>query len=86
MGAPEYSALACAVAEDGGRVLFLKKIAGGREVLELPCVLVEKGMDPVSALKCAVLAQTGIDAQVGGPVVEGGTMPARAKGKNGFPR
>ena len=71
VAAPEYSALACAVIEDGGRVLFLKRVEAGREVLELPCVLVEKGMDPVSALKGAVLAQTGIDAQVGGILLEG---------------
>lgn len=69
--APEYSALACAVVEDGGRVLFLKRVEAGREVLELPCVLVEKGTDPVSALRGAVLAQTGIDAQVGEVLVEG---------------
>ncbi len=68
---PEYSALACAVIEDGGRVLFLKRVGGQRELLELPCVLVERGMDPVSALKGAVLAQMGIDAQVGEVLLEG---------------
>ena len=69
--APEYSALACAVIEDGGRVLFLKRLEKEREVLELPCVLVEKGMNPVSELKGAVLAQAGIDAQVHEPIMEG---------------
>jgi hypothetical protein len=69
--APEYSALACAVIEDGGRVLFLKRKEGEREVLELPCVMVEKGRNPVSELKEAVLAQAGIDAQVHEPFIEG---------------
>lgn len=71
LAAPEYSALACALIEDGGRVLFLKRGEGEREVLELPCVLVEKGRNPVSELKEAVLAQAGIDAQVHEPILEG---------------
>jgi len=41
--APEHAALACAIIEDGGRVLFLKRMEGERELLELPCVLVEEG-------------------------------------------
>ncbi|MDD2655376.1 MAG: hypothetical protein PHQ80_01780 [Candidatus ainarchaeum sp.] len=69
--APEYAALACAIIEDGGRVLFLKRKEKERELLELPCVLVGKGMNPVSELKGAVLAQTGIDAQIGDVVLEG---------------
>ncbi|MFA5412466.1 MAG: hypothetical protein WC350_03935 [Candidatus Micrarchaeia archaeon] len=71
LAAPEYSALACAIVEDGGRMLFLKRVEKEREVLELPCVLVEKGMNPLSELKGAVLTQTGIDAQVHEPIMGG---------------
>ncbi|HNT60631.1 MAG TPA: hypothetical protein PKJ97_01485 [Candidatus Bilamarchaeaceae archaeon] len=83
--APEYSALACAVIEDGGRVLFLKRVDGQRELLEFPCVLVEKGMDPVSGLRAAVLAQAGIDAQVGGIVLEGRHNAGSRKRKKWIP-
>ncbi|MEW5996608.1 MAG: NUDIX hydrolase [Candidatus Micrarchaeota archaeon] len=69
--APEYSALACAIIEDGGRVLFLKRVEGERELLELPCALVEKGRNPVAELKEWMLRKTAIDAQVQEPVMEG---------------
>lgn len=83
--APEYSALACALIEDGGRVLFLKRKEGERELLELPCVLVEKGRNPVFELKEAVLAQTGIDAQVHEPVMEGRHNAGSRKRKKWIP-
>ena len=36
----------------------------GIEAVEMPCVLIGKGENPVAALQAAFHAQTGIDAQV----------------------
>ncbi len=83
--APEYAALACAIVEDGGRVLFLKKVEGERELLELPCVLVEKGRNPVAELKEWVLRRTAIDAQVGEPVMGGKHNAGSRKKKKWIP-
>lgn len=83
--APEYSALACAIIEDGGRVLFLKRREGERELIELPCVLVEKGRDPVAELKGWVLQKTAIDAQVHEPVLEGKHNAGSRKKKKWVP-
>ncbi|VVC01163.1 Uncharacterised protein [uncultured archaeon] len=48
---PEPIALALAMLEDNGRVLFLlRKNQQGVEQLELPCVLIFKGRDPVAEL------------------------------------
>lgn len=59
------SALACGLLEDGGRALFLmRRNAQGIETVELPCVLLHKGDNPVAALKDVFHAQAGIDAQV----------------------
>jgi len=64
--------LACALIEDGGRVLFLvSRSRDGREELSLPSILLKKGEDPVSSLAAAVRAQTGIDAHVQSPVLQG---------------
>ena len=62
---PLPSALACGLLEDNERALFLlRKNVQGVETIELPCVLLQKGDNPVSALSSAFRAQTGIDAQV----------------------
>ncbi|MCK4319891.1 NUDIX hydrolase [Candidatus Micrarchaeota archaeon] len=63
-GTPMVKALACGMLEDNDRVLFLKKIEHGIERLELPCVLVPSGKDPVSLLVSAFKEQTGIDAEL----------------------
>jgi len=63
--APQIAALVCGVLEDNGRVLFLKrKDITGRESIELPCVLIMKGENPVAALTSAFRTRTGIDGQV----------------------
>ena len=59
------SALACGLLEDGERALFLaKKNALGEEMLEIPCMEVMAGENPVAALSAAFRAQTGMDAEV----------------------
>jgi len=83
--APEYAALACAIIEDGGRVLFLKRMEGERELLELPCVLVEKGRNPVAELKEWVMLKTSIDAQVQEPKMEGKFNAGSRKKKKWIP-
>jgi hypothetical protein len=60
------AALACGLLEDGGRVLFLcRKNAIGIETVELPCVILQKGENPVARLTEEFVRQTGIDAHVG---------------------
>lgn len=64
-------ALACGMLEDSGRTLFLKRFdEHGIERLELPCVLVPSGKDPVSLLVAAFKEQTGIDAELCDPLFE----------------
>jgi len=59
------SAIAAGLLEDGQRALFLaRKNALGQELLEIPCVEVMAGDNPVAALCTAFRAQTGIDAEV----------------------
>ena len=59
------SALAAGLLEDGERSLFLvRKNALGEELLEIPCVEVMAGENPVAALVSAFRAQAGIDAEV----------------------
>ncbi len=59
------AALACGLLEDGERALFLaRKNVLGEELLEMPCVEVMAGENPVAALHAAFRAQTGIDAEV----------------------
>lgn len=68
--APEL--LACALIEDSGRFLFLEsKPREGSETIGLPCALVKKGGDPVSALARAIIEQAGIDAHVKEPALRG---------------
>lgn len=83
--APEHAALACAIIEDGGRVLFLKRMEGERELLELPCVLVEKGRNPVAELKEWIILKAGIDAQVQEPRMEGRFNAGSRKKKKWVP-
>jgi len=62
---PLPKALACGMLEDGGRILFLlRKDAQGAERIEMPCILVFSGRDPIAELSAEFRRQTGIDAQV----------------------
>ena len=62
---PAPSALAAGLLEDGERALFLaRRSVLGEEMLEIPCVDVMQGENPVAALSAAFRAQTGIDAEV----------------------
>jgi hypothetical protein len=61
---PEVSALACGLLQDGERALFLcRKSHLGIETVELPCVQVFRGENPVGKLVEEFRRQTGIDAQ-----------------------
>ncbi len=63
--APLPKCLACGMLEDGGRILFLsRKDERGIERIEMPCVLVFSGRDPVAELASEFRRQTGIDAQI----------------------
>ena len=58
-------ALAVGLLEDNNRALFLCRTSPlGTETIELPCVLLQKGENPVAALSAEFKRQTGIDAQV----------------------
>ena len=64
-GAPLPKALACGMLEDEGRVLFLiRKDDRGIERIEMPCVLVFSGRNPVAELSSEFIRQTGIDEQI----------------------
>lgn len=57
--------MAVGLLEDGNRGLFLvRKSQLGAETIELPCVLLQKGENPVAMLTAEFRRQTGIDAQV----------------------
>ena len=59
------AALACGLLEDNGRALFLcRKSPLGIETVEIPCLLLQKGENPVAVLSSEFRRQTGIDAQV----------------------
>ena len=59
------SAIACGILEDEGRALFLcRKNAQGTETVELPCVLLMKGENPVARLAWEFAKSAGIDCQV----------------------
>ncbi len=65
------ASLACGILEDSGRALFLcRKRTDGTETVELPCILLQKGDNPVSALSAEFRRQTGIDGQVHGVLFE----------------
>jgi len=62
---PAPSALAVGMLEDGNRALFLCRVNTlGQETLELPCILLQKGENPVATVGAEFRRQTGIDAQV----------------------
>ena len=62
---PLPSALAAGLLEDHERALFLlRKNTEGIETAELPCILLQKGENPVASLASEFRRQTGIDAQV----------------------
>lgn len=65
--APQQPALlAAGILEDNGRALFLcRRLKDGTETVELPCVLLGKGENPVGALTLEFKRQTGIDGEVG---------------------
>jgi len=65
-------AFACAMLEDGGRVLFLvQKERYGKKRLVLPWAKVEGRRDPVSEISKAFVEQSGIDGQITEPIFEG---------------
>lgn len=65
-------ALACGMLEDNERVLFLlKKDERGIECLEMPCVLIYSGGNPLSEIANEFKRQTGIDGQVHESIMEG---------------
>jgi len=71
-GAPLPKALACGMLEDEGRVLFLiRKDERGLERIEMPCVLVFSGRNPLAELSGEFRKQTGIDAQIHDILIEG---------------
>lgn len=62
---PAPAALAAGLLVDSQRALFLcRKNFEGKETVELPCVLLQKGENPVAALASEFRRQAGIDAQV----------------------
>ena len=62
---PAPAALAVGLLEDNNRGLFLcRKNTLGQETIELPCILLQKGENPVASLTSEFRRQTGIDAQV----------------------
>lgn len=64
-------ALACGMLEDNGRVLFLlKKDERGIECLEIPCVQIFSGENPLAKITEEFKRQTGIDGQVHESVIE----------------
>ena len=65
-------AFACAMLNDGGRILFLvQKERYGRKRLVLPWAKIEGRRDPVGEIGKAFLEQSGIDGQVHEPLFEG---------------
>jgi hypothetical protein len=59
------SALAAGLLEDNGRALFLlRTLPSGMQTVEMPCVLLLPGENPVARLGEEFRHQTGIDAQV----------------------
>ena len=72
IAAPSHHSLACGLLEDGNRALFLcRKNADGIETVELPCVLLKKGENPVASLASEFARQTGIDAEAHEIMFEG---------------
>lgn len=68
---PKPTALVCGMLEDNGRVLFLlKKDERGIECLEMPCILVYSGGNPLSDITNEFKRQTKIDGQVHESVLE----------------
>lgn len=69
---PKLSALVCALFEDNGRYFFLEKTderakkadERARKQIELPCVLINEGEDPVSALSAHLRASLSLDPQI----------------------
>lgn len=64
-GTPLPKALACAMLEDNGRVLFLVKTdERGIERIELPSVIVPSGRSPFAEIKSEFARTTRIDGEV----------------------
>ncbi len=62
---PPPALLACGILYDNGRALFLcRKNVLGIETVELPCVLLGKGENPVASLAIEFRRQTGIDGEI----------------------
>lgn len=85
-GAPLPKALACGMLEDERRVLFLvRKDEQGIERIEMPCVLVFSGRNPVAELAHEFIRQTGIDGQIHEIVFESRYNTGSRKRKNWVP-
>ncbi len=79
------TALACALLEDNGRVLFLlQKDRQGTERLTLPYALIGNE-DPVAVLAELFLKQAGIDGQIHGVAMESGWNAGSRKKKRWIP-
>lgn len=79
-------ALACALLEDNGRILFLvRKDANGIERIELPCVLVPSGRSPFADIKEAFQKMTGIDGEFHEIALEGRHNVGFRRRKNWVP-
>ena len=64
-------AFACAILEDGKRVLFLlRKDMNGMERVSLPSVMVYSGRSPVAEIQEEFIKQAGIEARVEGIAFE----------------
>jgi hypothetical protein len=85
--AVEYpKAFACAMLEDGGRVLFLMgKEAHGKSRLVLPYAEIRGRRDPVAEIGNAFLEQSGIDGQVHEIIFEGRYNAGSRKYKRWIP-
>ncbi|NYZ73621.1 NUDIX hydrolase [Candidatus Micrarchaeota archaeon] len=85
-GTPLPKALACAMLEDGGRMLFLvRKDANGIERIEMPSVLVPSGRSPFADIKEAFQRMTGIDGEFHEIVLEGRHNAGFRRRKNWVP-
>lgn len=59
------ASLVAGILEDGERALFLcRRNLQGIETVELPCILLQKGENPVATLASEFRRQTGIDGEV----------------------
>lgn len=83
---PLPKALACAVLEDNGRILFLVRTdSSGIQRIELPCVLVHSGRSPLAEIKAFFQKATGIDGEMHETILEGRHNAGSRKRRNWIP-